>query len=148
MRAQFIKSEFDGLLPGQYNEAAIGFGLFPGTWLVPAGMNDKNEEDPGKYVCYDLLTVYVDVANDSQVEVEHCTFLVDTELPGSQPSALEPSYISDHKTWEQLECSPFMDASRTHFLGRVFWVPDWEFIPARFRRSWGRHCLLQRRIAP
>ena len=51
MRAKFIKSGFDGLLPGQYNEAGIGFGLFPGTWLVPPGMNDENVGDPGKYVC-------------------------------------------------------------------------------------------------
>lgn len=56
MRAKFIKSEFDGLLPGQYNEAEIGFGLFPGTWLVPPGMNDQNIEDPGKYVC-DAMTM-------------------------------------------------------------------------------------------
>lgn len=49
MRAKFIKSEFDGLLPGQYNEAEIGFGFFPGTWLIPPGMNDQNIEDPGKY---------------------------------------------------------------------------------------------------
>ena len=51
MRAKFVKSEFDGLLPGQYNEAEIGFGFFPGTWLVPPGMNDQNIEDPGKHVC-------------------------------------------------------------------------------------------------
>ena len=51
MRAKFVKSDFDGLLPGQYNEAEVGFGLFPGTWLVPPGMNDQNIEDPGKYVC-------------------------------------------------------------------------------------------------
>ena len=51
VRARFIKSAFDGLLPGQYNEAEIGFGFFPGTWLVPPGMNDQNIADPGKYVC-------------------------------------------------------------------------------------------------
>ena len=51
MRARFIKSAFDGLLPGQFSEASIGFGLFP-TWLVPSGMNDRNMEDPGKYVRY------------------------------------------------------------------------------------------------
>ena len=51
MRARFVKSAFDGLLPGQYNEAEIGFGFFPGTWLIPPGMNDQNIEDPGKYVC-------------------------------------------------------------------------------------------------
>lgn len=51
MRAKFVKSSFDGLLPGEFNEAKIGFGFFPGTWLDPPGMNDLNIEDPGKYVC-------------------------------------------------------------------------------------------------
>jgi hypothetical protein len=50
VHAKFIKSEFSGLLPGEFSEANIGLGLFPGTWLVPAGMNDENIEDPGKYV--------------------------------------------------------------------------------------------------
>ena len=49
MRAKFVKSAFDGLLPGQFSEATTGFGLFP-TWLIPPGMNDQNIEDPGKYV--------------------------------------------------------------------------------------------------
>ena len=51
MRASFIKSAFDGLLPGQFSEASAGFGLSP-TWLVPSGMNDRNIEDPGKHVRY------------------------------------------------------------------------------------------------
>lgn len=51
VRPKFIKSEFSGLLPGEFSEAtAGGFGLFPGTWLIPSGMNDENIEDPGKYV--------------------------------------------------------------------------------------------------
>ena len=50
MRARFIRSEFRGLLPGQFHEGDIGFGFFSGTWLVPPGMNDQNIEDPGKYV--------------------------------------------------------------------------------------------------
>ena len=48
--AKFIKSEFNGLLPGEFSEAKVGFGFFPGTWLVPAGMNDRNIADPSKYV--------------------------------------------------------------------------------------------------
>lgn len=48
-RAKFVKSAFDGLLPGEFSEARTGFGVWP-TWLVPSGMNDKNEEDLGKYV--------------------------------------------------------------------------------------------------
>lgn len=50
VRAKFVKSEFSGLLPGEFSEAKDGFGLFPGAWLVPSGMNDENIEDPGKYV--------------------------------------------------------------------------------------------------
>lgn len=50
VRPKFIKSEFSGLLPGEFSEANMGgFGLFPGTWLIPSGMNDENIEDPGKY---------------------------------------------------------------------------------------------------
>ena len=49
-RAKFIKSEFSGLLPGEFKEAKTGFGFFAGTWLIPPGMNDRNQEDPGKYV--------------------------------------------------------------------------------------------------
>ena len=57
MRARFVKSSFDGLLPGQFSEASIGFGLFP-TWLVPSGMNDRNMEDPGKHVCLSSLGLH------------------------------------------------------------------------------------------
>lgn len=49
MRAKFIKSAFDGLLPGQFSEAKTTLGL-PPTWLIPPGMNDQNIEDPGKHV--------------------------------------------------------------------------------------------------
>jgi hypothetical protein len=50
VHAKFVKSEFSGLLPGEFSEADASLGLFPGTWLVPSGMNDENLEDPSKYV--------------------------------------------------------------------------------------------------
>jgi len=50
MKAKFIKSEFNGLLPGEFAEARTGFGFWSGAWLLPAGMNDQNIEDLGKYV--------------------------------------------------------------------------------------------------
>lgn len=52
MKAKFIKSAFDGLLPGEFNEAQVGFGLFAGTWLIPPGMNDQNIADSTKHVSY------------------------------------------------------------------------------------------------
>lgn len=44
VRAKFLQSAFDGLLPGEF---AQGGG---GTWVSPEGMNDRNRADPLKYV--------------------------------------------------------------------------------------------------
>lgn len=52
IHAKFIRSAFDGLLPGEFSEAREGFGIFAGTWLIPPGMNDQNIADPGKYVSH------------------------------------------------------------------------------------------------
>jgi alpha-1,2-mannosyltransferase len=44
-----------------------------------------------------------------------------------------------------LKCVPFMDASQTHVLGRLMWIPDLPFVPDVLRRKWGDNCLLQRK---
>ena len=128
IHAKWIKSDFDGLLPGNFHEGQTGFGLFPGTWLVPPGMNDRNEEDTGKHV-----------------DVNHCTFLVDTYFAGMHASKYEPLYVLDSETWEKVACEPFLDASKTGIIARTLWIPELSIIPVRFRRHWGEHCLLRRR---
>jgi alpha-1,2-mannosyltransferase len=50
MRAKFIRSEFRGLLPGEFQDARDYSALLDGTSRTPEGMNDRNEEDAGKYV--------------------------------------------------------------------------------------------------
>lgn len=129
IHAKFIKSEFDGLLPGEYHEGKVGFGLFPGTWLMPSGMNDRNEEDMGKYI-----------------DVQHCTYLVDSYMPGMKVTEHEPLYALDGN-WERVICLPFLDASRTGLIARTIWLPDLPLIPERYRRHWGEHCLLRRKDA-
>jgi alpha-1,2-mannosyltransferase len=52
MKAKFVKSEFSGLLPGEFATARTGFGFWSGAWLTPPGMNDRNIEDYGKYVSH------------------------------------------------------------------------------------------------
>lgn len=61
-------------------------------------------------------------------------------------SALEPHYILDEENWEKISCVPFLDAGNTHVLARTIWIPDFPFVPEKFRRRWGSHCLLQRRV--
>lgn len=134
MHAKFIRSEFRGLLPGEFSEAGTGFGLFSGTWLPTSGLNDRNEEDPGKYV-----------------DPKTCVFLVDTQFPEQQKGLdwkappNEPDFVADTEHWEIVKCEKFMDPASTSFLARALWLPDWEIIPEKFRRKWGRHCLLNRK---
>jgi alpha-1,2-mannosyltransferase len=54
VRARFVRSEFRGLLPGAFREggSAAGGWRRPATSEVPAGMNDENREDPGKYASH------------------------------------------------------------------------------------------------
>lgn len=55
IRAKFVKSDFEGLLPGEFSEAKLGF--WAGAHMLPPGMNDRNEEDMGKYVSHDTVFI-------------------------------------------------------------------------------------------
>lgn len=50
LRAKFIRSEFRGLLPGEFPDAPSYLERFRGASQIPSGMNDLNIEDHGKYV--------------------------------------------------------------------------------------------------
>ncbi|KAK2738346.1 mannosyltransferase [Myotisia sp. PD_48] len=128
LRAKFIKSEFEGLLPGEFAESRKELGPYPGTWMTPKGMNDLNQEDPDKYI-----------------PISRCDYLVDSYFPGDSETDLEPHYILDSDSWEKLSCKPFLDNRRTGFLGRVLWVPSLPFVPKKYQREWGQYCLLKRR---
>ncbi|UNI13388.1 Dextrin dextranase [Purpureocillium takamizusanense] len=130
MHAKFVRSEFRGLLPGEFSEAKTGFGFWSGTWLPTSGLNDRNEEDLGKYV-----------------DLRACSFLVDTQYPERKEPLPpnEPDYVADTENWEVIKCEPFLDAAKTPLLARMVWLPDVPAMPDKFRRRWGRHCLLHRR---
>ncbi|KAJ5961205.1 GPI mannosyltransferase [Penicillium vulpinum] len=130
MRAKFIRSEFRGLLPGEFPDSPSYLGRLNGASQIPSGMNDLNIEDPSKYV-----------------DISQCSFLVDSYFPGHDATELEPHYLLDKAQWEPLSCASFLDASQTGLLGRLIWIPDFPVIPARFRRKWGEYCLLQRTAA-
>ena len=49
-RALFVKSAFDGLLPGRFPTEGTLPGWRSGTWEIPKGMNDLNLEDTSHHV--------------------------------------------------------------------------------------------------
>ncbi|KAI9681623.1 MAG: mannosyltransferase [Trizodia sp. TS-e1964] len=125
LRPKFVRSAFDGLLPGEFAEArADAFGFRAGTYLPPPGMNDENRADVGKYF-----------------DVGKCTFMVDLDV--GKAGVLEPLYARDAR-WEVVACVRFLDKERSGALGRVLWVPEWDVLPGPWRRAWGRYCLLRR----
>ena len=144
VKGKFIKSAFDGLLPGEFSTAGTGFGIWPGTWLAPPGMNDQNIEDPGKYVSSHHVTIR-SITNIFQTSIDHCHFLVDSSFPGTKPAINEPDYIADQQNFDRIKCVDFLDPVRTHWLARMLWIPDLEVIPEQYRRQWGQYCLLRQK---
>lgn len=65
MRAKLIRSEFNGLLPGEFPDAPSPLGRLEGASQIPPGMNDINEEDPDKYVSGCGISLYLFLFNAS-----------------------------------------------------------------------------------
>ncbi|THV07497.1 glycosyltransferase family 22 protein [Dendrothele bispora CBS 962.96] len=129
VRVEFVKSEFEGLLPGHFPESANASGTSswwprPQTRIIPEDQNDLNKEELSHYI-----------------PVETCTHLIDLDYP-SHPveSALEPRYAVQSDTWERVECLPFLDARHSPMLSRVLWVPGEKW---RQLNAWGDYCLLR-----
>lgn len=133
VHAKFIRSEFSGLLPGEFHESTASnvSNFRGGTYLIPAGMNDQNREDASKYT-----------------DIKHCNFLVDTHMPSTGVSKLEPNYLADTDHWEKVKCLPFLDAASSGGIGRLGWVPNVPMLPAQLRRVYGEYCLLRRKKKP
>ncbi|KAF2857932.1 glycosyltransferase family 22 protein [Piedraia hortae CBS 480.64] len=126
VKAKFIKSEFRGLLPGEFSEAGSAPGLFPGTWVVPSGMNDENRENMDKYT-----------------DLRHCTFMIDSTLPSTIPTEIERNFVDDDVSWRRLHCERFLDASATGLLPRLGYVPEFLNRVKNMGRIWGEYCLLK-----
>lgn len=116
--------------------------------MVPSGMNDRNLEDMGKYIDVGHCAYLVDsVFEDGRAGADAGVSLTQEEMEVGveKEEALEPRYIDDMDRWEVAKCVPFLDVARTGIVGRLIWVPDSDWVPQRFRRVWGRHCLLKAR---
>jgi len=57
-RAFFVKSEFDGLLPGKFHESNYT-DWRSGTWRLPSGMNNQNREELSHLVSRLRLSILI-----------------------------------------------------------------------------------------
>jgi len=124
IRVDWIKSEFDGMLPAHFYETHGIRSRVLGTRNIPVGLNDLNKEEPMHYV-----------------DVTSCDYIVDLDFPHDAIEAKnEPRYVLDDKTWERVTCLPFLDARHSSRLTRAFWLPGetWQS-----RNRFGEYCLLR-----
>ncbi|KAL6304798.1 asparagine-linked glycosylation 9 protein isoform a [Sparassis latifolia] len=127
VRVDWVKSEFDGMLPGHFLETYIDGGLIErvqGTRAIPTGLNDLNKEAPEFYV-----------------DISECDYLMDLDFPLHPVSSLhEPRYAADNATWERVKCKPFLDARNSWILSRTLWMPG-----SRWQEGneFGDFCLLK-----
>lgn len=126
----FVKSEFDGLLPGHFMNLSSDSRISPDGWSrpgtrhIPEGMNDLNQEQRAHYV-----------------DIRECDYLVDLDFPLHPISSpLEPRYAVDETVWERVFCGPFLDARHSRLFTRVLWVPGevWQS-----SNEFGDYCLLK-----
>ena len=110
----FVRSSFRGMLPQHYSAEY-------GTSGVPPYFNDRNEEYVGNYATS-----------------TSCDYLIDQTLNNQS----EPDYVGDTRVWTKAYCKPFLDASRSHFLTRAFYIP----VLSEQRNHFNEYCLLRRNV--
>jgi len=95
---QFIKSEFSGQLPKQYEKKPFA------TKVTPSHMNDENLEEPTRYV-----------------NISECDLLVD--LAVNSTSKKEPNFSLLKNRWETVYSRNFLFASKSKAFFRAFNIP-------------------------
>jgi alpha-1,2-mannosyltransferase len=146
VNVEWIKSEFDGMLPGHFKPTPKEGGLMSrihGTRVVPSGLNDLNKEEPSFYVrCSPTFECRIlkRSLNTLQVDVNTCDYLVDLDFP-LHPTAtpLEPRYAV-YEAWDRVKCEPFLDARHSTLLTRTLWMPGERW---RSQNEFGDYCLLR-----
>ncbi|KAJ3808814.1 glycosyltransferase family 22 protein [Lentinula lateritia] len=133
VRVEFIKSEFEGLVPGHFSEHSTNDNIVTTTWwprletrIVPQDQNDLNKGEPSHYI-----------------PASSCSYLIDVDFPSHTVNSLqEPRYAVQTDVWERVECQPFLDARNSPLLSRVLWLPGHKW---RSMNVWGDYCLLKNR---
>lgn len=125
-RLKFIKSGFNGLLPGEFLEPETStwrWWTLDGTWTTPSGMNNKNLEDPLKYIPY-----------------SSCDYVVDS---GFETSDNEIHFTNDPENWEKIYCTKFLDSNSSKGIARILYLPNSWHKLFKTKVGWTEYCLLK-----
>ncbi|KAK9449569.1 Alg9-like mannosyltransferase family-domain-containing protein [Limtongia smithiae] len=130
MRLKLIKSNFDGMLPAEFEDDVP---WYIGASQINEGLNNLNQEEMSFYI-----------------PLDQCDYLVDSNFTTPVgPESFEAQYVADTDNWDIVTCKPFIDSENSTLLARIFKFPDSieKMIPPvaakYFRRSYTSYCLLR-----
>ena len=108
-RLRFLRSGFDGLLPGDFKESSS---ILESTSTVPDDMNNKNMFSAGKVISLEQCDYYVDNTGPIDEELgEPFIFL----------NSAHPEVVAG---WDITGCEKIIDpAGKSSGIGRLLWVP-------------------------
>lgn len=100
-RLKFTNSQFDGMLPNDFNEPIVkNFeGLVNTTSQIPPGFNNKNQFNKN------FIT-----------DIEECTYFIDID---KQKSSDDATSILDLDVWETSYCTPMIDIDQSRGIQRI-----------------------------
>ena len=117
----FVKSAFDGQLPAPYAEGEDAMRI------AHSYFNDENREDTSRYV-----------------DVSECDYMIDFAV-GDGRYRYDASPTG---TWQAVHCSQFVDAEKSRFPRRSFYVPRvFDAALGSSSVAYADYCLLQRATA-
>lgn len=122
-RLKYIKSGFDGLLPGDFKE---GEPLFDVTSFTPEGFNNKN--------MFSETTI---------IPFEQCDYYIDNS---GKTNGIEPDFTNEPKDWERVTCKKIINPDGNHGIGRLIYIPPIlrTFIP--YNVDYMEFCLYKKHI--
>lgn len=134
-RLQFIKSGFDGLLPGNFKETIP---MLETIRTIPDNMNNMNHFDQSKLI-----------------EIDDCTYIVDMIMDSNEEADIfNPIQEINEKKWSRVFCNQIIDVDHSKILGRAFYIPTpiADFMNEHFSVLWKRvygvqftdYCLFER----
>lgn len=127
-RLRFVRSGFDGLLPGDFQESMLR--IADATSHTPAHMNNKNLFEDDKVISFSECDYYID----------------NNEKPSG---GVDPVILLGNKVvaqdWVKIACHPMINPNGAHgALGRILYIPVWarKWIPYNVEHM--EFCALER----
>lgn len=131
-RLKFVRSGFDGLLPGDFLE---GTSLKTSTSSIPPNMNNKNQYSDDKVIDFDECSYYIDNSQAANLEV-------------GEPNIVERSgkVLKVNKGWSVVQCQNIINPSGTSSgIGKLLWIPEYVRSLISYNVDYMDYCLMERK---